>query len=338
MKGSTGMIKTGRAAGSMGMSAGTIRPIRRAVTVLFLFFVVFCVAAYGKTTTVKGKGYIQTTNGNKVKFVVTQSGDKTGRKDKAAIDRINKKIRTNPSIKPTIVFSKNATYYVDCTIMLYDKTTVYAKGATIRQVTPGKPIFINAYYKDSKYNKGAMKKVGGYNRAKDITVNGGTYIVTGKPAKDAKKGKFGAYKAGYSNFMFMHGQNIVIKNCTITNNYNGHFIEFAGVKDGTIRNVTMNGKYIGDYTNEAIQLDTCMNSSVSPQGAPWDGTSNRNITIKKCTISVSGMPVGIGHNSVAKKKSQNISILKNTIHAKKIGITMPNCKSVTYMGNKVVKN
>ena len=109
------------------------------------------------------------------------------------------------------------------------------------------------------------------------------------------------------------------------------------VKNGKISNVKISGKYRGDSTNEAIQLDTCMNSSVSPQGAPWDGTPNQNITIEKCRISVPAMSVGIGLNSKARKKSSNIKIIKNKIKVKKYPVYLNKVKKVTVKKSGKVK-
>ena len=144
-----------------------------------------------------------------------------------------------------------------------------------------------------------------------------------------KKAEDAAYWDGRAaTFTSKHGSH---------NAYVERFIEFAGIKNGKISNVKISGKYRGDSTNEAIQLDTCMNSSVSPQGAPWDGTANQNITIEKCRISVPAMSVGIGFNSKARKKSSNIKIIKNKIKVKKYPVYLNKVKKVTVKKSGKVK-
>lgn len=272
-------------------------------------------------------------------YTILPSNDATGETDRSAINNAmngtNSTSGWDHRTKPiTINFVAGATYYIDGTINLFDDVTINAHGATIKQVTNGKPIFINAHFIGSNnvFNM-KPKSVKGYNRCKNISINGGTYITTGKPDPKAKKSKYGKYKHGYSCFLFMHAQNVHIDGATLVNNYNGHFIEFAGVKNSSITNVTIKGKYTGDSTNEAIQLDTNYNKANSPTGAPYDGTPCKNITIQNCNINVSKMSVGIGTNYQCKKTSSNIKILNNKIKVKKYAVALYKCKNITVKGN-----
>ncbi len=267
-------------------------------------------------------------------YVVPASGDVSGETDRKAFNKIAK---AHYNEEKTIVFESGKTYYIDATLHLPNDTTVKATGATIRQMTKGRPIFISAYFpksQDSFYlSKMPSKSVGKYDRVKNITIDGGTYIGVTEPAPNAAQGKYGKYKAGFSNFQFIHGKNITIKNCTITNNYNGHFIELAAIDGALIKNVTFNGSYIGDYTNEVIQLETTYNSTVSPSGEPWDGTPTKNVTIEDCTFDVKGSPIGIGSNGECNRAYTNINILNNTISARDFAYRIVKVEGGTIKGN-----
>jgi len=300
-------------------------------------------------------------------YVLSPSGDSTGQKDRAAFNKISK---THQNEDITIQFEPGETYYIDASLWLWNNVTVRGDGATIIQVTNGKNIFINAYFSNAAKNTGdvydgilygkfqglsysggkednkgesfdgttPVLKVGGYNRCSNITIDGGRYIVTGKPADNASK-KADGYYPGYSNFLFMHGNNITVKNCSIENSYNGHMIEYAGINGGTISNVRIVGSYTGDESNEAIQIDSNFNSGVSPTGAPWDGTITQGISIKDCIINVPSMPVGIGSNSrVADGKTfSNLTIENNIISSNKYTLAMNHCKSSTFKNNSLYK-
>lgn len=282
------------------------------------------------------------TNMNSKSYTINPSGDKSGKTDRTAFNNCMGKVTTygqkwdhrNKAIAINLV--KGKTYYIDVTCKLYNNVTFNANGATIKQVTKGKGVFINALYKDSTDNTGSKKKIGGYNRCKNITVNGGTFVTTGKCNPNTTSGKNG-WRSGYSTFLFMHGTGIKISGVTIQNNYNGHFIELAGVKSSSIKNCTFKGSYTGDSTNEVIQLDTNYNASVSPQGAPWDGTPCKSITISGCKFNVPKMPVGIGTNYACAKKSSSIKVLNNSFKVKRYALALYKCSKVTATGNAFSK-
>ena len=292
--------------------------------------------------TAKGATFDNSDNLNALEYTVHPSGDKSGRVDHVGLGMVMGKCTTyhqkwNHRGKAVVVnLVPGKTYYISTTLKLYDNVTINANGATVKQVTNGKSVFINALYKDSTDNTGSKKKIGGYKRCSNITINGGTYITTGKRSNDVKWSK-GGWAGGYSSFLFMHGNKIKISGVTIKNNYNGHYIEFAGVKNSKIENCTFTGKYVGDSTNEVVQLDTAYNSSVSPQGAPWDGTCCKNITITGCKFNVPKMPVGVGTNYACKKKSSKITVTGNTFKVKKYALAFYKCKGVVAKDNKFKK-
>ena len=281
-------------------------------------------------------------NLNSSSYTVYPSGDKSGRVDFVALDavmgKVSNRYRQNwdhRNKKITVRLVKGKTYYIDKTLKLYDNVTFIANGATIRQVTKGKGIFINALYKDSSDNVGSKRKIGGYSRCKNITVTGGKYITTGQPGS-TKRSKNG-WRFGYSTFLFMHGTNIKISGVTISNNYNGHWIELAGCKDSSIKNSTFNGSYRGDSTNEVVQLDVTKSSSNSPQGAPWDGTVTKNVSVSGCHFNVPGIYRGIGTNNASSRSYSSIKVKGNSFYVKAFAASFYKVSGLTISGNKFSK-
>lgn len=222
-------------------------------------------------------------------------------------------------------------YQTDKVWRLYNNTKINAKGATITQKAKGKGIFINRRYLNSDLGTGK----GGYTSCSNITIDGGTWVGTSEPDKTKTK-KSNGYYVGYSTFLFMHGKNITVKNCSFKNNYNGHFVEFAGISNGKIINCNMNvtgSKYVGESANEAIQLDNTFKKSNSPVGNPWDDTPCVNITVSGCKIKFAR---GIGTNRVGNKFFKNIKIENNTITATKgEGINAYDVLGLTIRNNTV---
>lgn len=199
-------------------------------------------------------------------------------------------------------------YTLTNSLPIFDNTTFNATGAVFNQKTDGKGLLINGFHMNSSYGQGSS----GYGSLKNVVINGGTWVGTAKPNTE-KALKDNGYYVGYSSFLFMHAQNITIKNCSFKNNYNGHFIELAGVKNAKIENCNMalsDSKYIGEGSNEAIQIDNTYQQSNSPSGAPWDDTACENITITKCKIKFAR---GIGTNRVGNSFFKNIKIQGCTI-------------------------
>lgn len=199
-------------------------------------------------------------------------------------------------------------YTLTNSLPIFDNTTINASGAVFNQTTDGKGLLINGFHMNSSYGKGS----GGYGSLKNVVINGGTWVGKATPNTE-KELKSNGYYVGYSSFLFMHAQNITIKNCSFKNNYNGHFIELAGVKNAKIENCNMavsGSKYVGEGSNEAIQIDNTYQKSNSPSGAPWDDTACENITVSNCKIKFAR---GIGTNRVGNTFFKNIKIQGCTI-------------------------
>lgn len=215
-------------------------------------------------------------------------------------------------------------YSLRYALRLYSNTTLIATGATITQTTNGRGLVTNGTPAKGKYNS-----------IQNIVVDGGTWIATSKPGDGAKKKSNGFYP-GFCSFLFYHGQNITIQNCSFKNNYNGHYIEFSGIKNGKILNCNMDvkgSKVIGEADQEAIQIDNTYAQANAPSAAPWDDTPCVNITIDNCKIRFSR---GIGTNRKGNAFFENIKITNSTIITTKgEGINAYDIKGLTITGNTI---
>ncbi len=154
---------------------------------------------------------------------------------------------------------------------VYSNTTIDATNATIEQMKAGAGILRNDGGK------------GGYDSLSNVKVIGGKWI-----------GSL-ADSDGYSTFFFQHANNIVLENVEFVNNYNGHHLELAGVKDITIKNCIFGGTYKGEDEKEAIQLEICHKDSAPTFTTPLDSTANDGITVTGCTIT---FPRGVGNHRI----------------------------------------
>lgn len=221
-------------------------------------------------------------------------------------------------------------YHLYHAIHVFGNETINAEGSTVIQDVAGKGLIISAYYKGSQYGESA----GGFNGVKNVTINGGTWVGSANPDTSKAK-KSNGYYVGYSSFLFMHSSNITINGCAFKNNYNGHFIEIAGVKNANIINCNLavsKSVYTGEPSNEAIQIDNTYRVENSPVGTPWDDTACENVTIKDCKIKYGR---GIGTNRIGNKFFKNIRIENCNITATKqeginaydvLGLTIKNCR------------
>ena len=280
-------------------------------------------------------------NLNSSAYTIYPSGDKSGSTDFKAIHLVMNKCTTwgqhwdHRNKKITVRLVKGKTYYINQTLKLYNNITFIGTGATLKQVRSGKGVFINALYKDSSDNTRAVRNVGGYGRGKNFTITGGTYVTTGKVGTTSRRKN--GWRFGYSTFLFMHCKKIRIKNVTITNNYNGHSIELAGCANTRIEYCKFNGTYRGDSTNEVIQLDATTNSSCSPQGKPWDGTSTRTTLISHCTFNVPNCPKGVGTNSSSKKGYYRVKVLNCKFKVRNYAIAFYKLTRGGASGNKFTR-
>lgn len=291
----------------------------------FLFLLMFAALLFGTVMSANAAQITSSyTDGDgRVRITVVPGGEE---EDTALLRRIMKE---NAQSALVLTLGKGE-YKLTATVPLYDNTTIKAGNAVVRQTAAGKGILINA-----NCLNGFGTPSGGYDSLKNVVIDGGMWVTTGK-ADTTKTLKANGYYVGYSTFLFMHAQNITVKNCSFKNNYNGHFIEFAGVKNGKILNCNMavkGSKYTGEASNEAIQLDNTYRQSNSPVGYPWDDTVCKNIQIRGCRINYAR---GIGTNRVGNRFYEKITIKDCTVTAQNEGINIYDTLGVTISGCTVV--
>lgn len=191
---------------------------------------------------------------------------------------------------PQTVTIPKGTYYIDVILKIGSNTrlSVDKEAKIVRRRNLGGMIV----------NKDANTGSGKYESNKNIVVEGGIWDGNGGTS-------------GYSTMKFIHCQDITIRNLTVMNNYEGHLLELAGVKDGLVTNcIFRDYKGKKDVIKEAIQLDIVHSSGMVPGGSPYDDTACQNITIKNNTIQ--NYQRGIGsHVSVKNIYSDTINIENN---------------------------
>lgn len=224
------------------------------------------------------------------------------------------------------VYVPAGTYYIGSRLYIYSDTKlILADNAKIVRVSANKytPML------QSKYSGSATSSTKGYKQCENIEITGGVW--DGNPSgKDYP-----------NNFYIGHAQNVYIHDTTVKNNSGSHLIEFAGVQNGTIENVNLEGfkfssnkgcPVSGQSLKEAIQLDYCSKASASAF-TPHDNTICQNITIRNCNIS--NYMCGIGaHGYRSGLYLKNILIENNTFtNISNCCVDLRNFKDVTVQNN-----
>ena len=220
----------------------------------------------------------------------------------------------------TVVLPKD-TYYLDNEpLHIYSDTTLKLQdGAYVRRATGCSAIMImNGDWNSSK---------GLYTNSKNIVIEGGTW-----------DGSNGSSSAGTNdNMEFGHAEGITIRNTTIKNCYGEHLVEFTGVKDATVENVTFDG-FIGDKNakvnryKEALQFDFT-SKDTSEAFPPYDNTPCINAKVTGCTFK--NYPGGVGsHSATSGIYHTNMSFASNTFeNIDNVCIDLQNYKLATVNDN-----
>lgn len=243
----------------------------------------------------------------------------TDAKDDA--DALNKilKYATNVNEMITVVVP-DGTYYLGSALKVYTETNIQLSANAVMKRMPsaeGKSMIVN---RTSKNN-------GGYTAAHDIIISGGVWDgnTTG---------------SDHSNLLYFgHAKNITIRNTTIRNDSGAHLIEFTGVQNALVENVTLTGfvmsKNLSASQNaekEAIQIDHCTGETNAPGMEPFDGTACDGVTIRNCNIS--NYMAGIGTHTQGANPSNNVLIENNVFsNIANACINLPNIQNVTIRNN-----
>ncbi len=214
-------------------------------------------------------------------------------------DALNKilKYATNVNEMITVVVP-DGTYYIGSALKVWTETNIQLSANAVIKRLPsaeGKSMIVN---RTSTNN-------GGYTAAHDITISGGTWDgnTTG---------------TDHSNLLYFgHAKNVTIKNTTIKNDSGAHLIEFSGVQNAVVENVTLTGFVMSknltasqNTAKEAIQIDHCSGETNAPGMEPFDGTACDGVTIRNCNIT--NYMAGIGTHTQGNYASKNILIENNT--------------------------
>ncbi len=216
-------------------------------------------------------------------------------------------------------------YYTSGSIHVFSNTTVVLdNNASIRRLTNSGHIFIVA----------DAAKGGGYKQASNVTIKGGTLI--GNPRGD--------YNVACL-VRFNHCKNVSLKNCTIENYSGKHAVIFAGVKYGTVDNVTFEDFVLAPGSSlasaklktlqdaEALHIDDCTKAGEAV-ALPVDNTICDNITVKNCVFD--NVLSGVGSHVPDVTSGGIIKILNNEFHnVKYYCIDMYNRTNSVVKGNKV---
>ncbi len=200
------------------------------------------------------------------------------------------------------------TYYIDSTLWVRSDTTLQlSDDVTIISTDTRDTAMLSAGYQD--------EAISGYGKASNIVVDGGVWD------RNAR---------GYqgSGFFIYHAQNITLQNLTVQNvNYEGHQIDFSGVKNGTVKNCILQD-YAGanlSYNNaEAVHLDATTEETAY-SATPYDNTPCQDITVDGCQFINCHGGVGNHHADVSES---GITITNNTFD-NLTGV----CVNVPYMTN-----
>ena len=231
-------------------------------------------------------------------FNVTELGvDGTDQKDDAT--ELNKILKYATEADEMInVIIPDGTYYIGSALKVWTETNIQLSANAVIKRLPsaeGKSMIVN---RTSANN-------GGYTAAHDITISGGTWDgnTTG---------------TDHSNLLYFgHAKNVTIKNTTIKNDSGAHLIEFSGVQNAVVENVTLTGFVMSknltasqNTAKEAIQIDHCSGETNAPGMEPFDGTACDGVTIRNCNIT--NYMAGIGTHTQGNYASKNILIENNT--------------------------
>ena len=165
----------------------------------------------------------------------------------------------------------------------------------------------------SSINDGPMvietgsEQAGGYSRAENITVTGGTWIANGSSSGEAQI------------FAFHHCKNITIQNLTCKS-MTGHAVNLSGVDHATVSGVTMTNQKPNpkqsNETTECVHLDYCTEEGEPYFGKPYDGTPSKDITVTGCKFDNVYTGVGNHREAPAGGKATSDITVKNCTFTK----------------------
>lgn len=227
--------------------------------------------------------------------------------DKAAIqDALDVSTEDGVPLVVYLPYVPGGIYYIGNVLYIHSNTTIRMDAnATIKRNSTLKAgdgrEGVNHNMLATASSGTTTSKVGKYDNAKNITIEGG--IWDGGEIKKATSS---------SNVLNIgHAENVVIRNATIKNCYGSHLIEFAGVKNAEVYNCYFTGFRKESVKSEAIQLDICYSSEWN-QRYLSDNTFCDTINVHDNQFV--DYPVALGnHHTVSGKHNKNVTFTNNTV-------------------------
>lgn len=173
-----------------------------------------------------------------------------------------------------VQFTPGKTYAVSTFLVVYDYTTIYAYGATIKAI--GNSGLLRNFRSDETFSA--------YDGHSHIQILGGVWD------GNAFNGSTGSVTAMTNVMGFVHSADITIRDATIQNVSSSHGVEFNSTENAKV----INCNFLGYQDNtadssrqyaEAVQIDIAVSGS-SSIGA-FDSTPSRNILVDGCYFGVS---------------------------------------------------
>jgi hypothetical protein len=204
-----------------------------------------------------------------------------------------------------VQFTPGKTYAVSTFLVVYDYTTVYAYGATIKAIG----------------NTGLLRNFLGTEVFSLYGGHSNIQVLGGRWDGNAFNGTTGSVTAETDVMNFVHASNITVRDATIENTSSAHALEFNAVDGGR----ALNCRFLGYKDNtsdssrqysEAIQID--ISASGSSSIGAFDNTPSKNILVDGCVFGSSsrtgyfGRAIG-SHTLASGQYYYGIQIVNNRI-------------------------
>lgn len=252
--------------------------------------------------------------------------DASGKTDSSAVlqEYLNQARDNATDAKQYKIIIPAGSYRLEKSLKIYSNTYLYMKGVTLNRCGANIGMFRTG---------NATDKFSGYKGYRNITLDGGTINANCNVSEYAKNNA--------SIFRAAHAQNITIKNVTMKNGMNLHYVEVTGVDGLTVSNCKISGLESTNTKNtknneiEAIQLDILHTADRMDNFYNYDDTPMKNVTITGCTFSNLQKGVG-GHSMVIGSYFENVKVTNNKFtNLTKAAIAFENYRNCEISGNTI---
>lgn len=227
-----------------------------------------------------------------------------------------------------VIIPGGKTYAIGGFLVIYDKTTIWAYGATLKAI--GNTGLVRNFLSSETFAT--------YSGHSNVRVYGGIWD------GNAGDGTNSTTTAETDVLNFIHCTNVIVRDVTVTNVSSAHGIEFNAVDGGLVDNCRIlgfrdNSGTLARQYSEAIQVDISVSGSSSI--GLFDNTPCKNITIRDCYVGPSSTNGSFGklvgsHTSATGVFYDNINILNNTVDSPlDIGIRAYGWQNSEISGNRI---